>query len=143
MSPVPASGTSIHPIHAILLSFPVALFTATLASDITYLNSAEIQWSNMSQWAITGALLFGAPVVIWAILMRIRGNRSPRRRMLTLYLVLLCAMWLLGLLNAFKHSQDGWSSVGTVGTLLSLLCAGLAIAAAWIGHAKLAGGDRT
>lgn len=130
-----------HAIHAILLSFPIALFASALASDITYLNSAEIQWSNISQWAITGALIFGAPVVIWAIVMRLRGGRSPVRRRLTLYLALVAAMWVVGLINAFKHSQDAWSSVGTVGLMLSLLCASLAIAAGWVGHAMLAMGE--
>src|SRR5690606_16367776 len=32
----------LHPLHAILLAFPIALFSAALATDITYLNSAEI-----------------------------------------------------------------------------------------------------
>ncbi|VXC78650.1 DUF2231 domain-containing protein [Sphingomonas sp. AX6] len=125
----------LHPVHAILLSFPIALFAAALASDIAYLNTAEIQWSNLSQWAITGALVFGAAVVIWAA---IDGVRSPVRSIRhgpILYLVLVAVMWLLGLINAFKHSQDAWSSVGTTGVLLSVLCTALALAAGWVAHA--------
>src|SRR3546814_10789745 len=60
------SRQTIHPLHALLLAFPVALFTTALLSDITYLKSAEIQWSNFSAWMITGALIFGAPVLLWA-----------------------------------------------------------------------------
>jgi uncharacterized membrane protein len=37
------------PLHALLLAFPVALFASALLSDITYLKSAEIQWSNFSR----------------------------------------------------------------------------------------------
>ncbi|UZK67057.1 hypothetical protein OKW87_04295 [Sphingomonas sp. M1-B02] len=106
------------------------------------MNSSEIQWSNLSQWAITGALIFGAPVVVWAILMRIRSDRSSTRRPLSLYLGLVTAMWVLGLINAFKHSQDAWSSVGTTGVLLSALCSALALAAGWVAHARLAAGAR-
>ncbi len=50
-------------------------------------------------------------------------------------------MWLLGLINAFKHSQDAWSSVGTTGLLMSLICSGLAIAAGWIAHSALFAGE--
>ena len=44
-----------NPLHAILLAFPVALYPAALLTDITYLNTAEIQWSNFSSWLIAGA----------------------------------------------------------------------------------------
>ena len=124
----------LHPLHAILLSFPIAMFCAALASDIAYLNTGEIQWSNLSQWAITAALVFGAPVVVWAIVDSVRGPGRGSPRTGILYLILVAAMWVLGLINAFKHSQDAWSSVGTFGVTLSLLCAALALAAGWVGH---------
>lgn len=124
----------LHPLHAILLSFPIALFPAALASDIAYLNTAEIQWSNLAQWAITGALLFGAPTIIWAAIDAFRSHARSLRHWPMLYLAMLTAMWVLGLINAFKHSQDAWSSVGTTGLLLSILCTALALAAGWVAH---------
>ena len=124
----------LHPLHAILLAFPIALFASALVSDITYLNSAAIQWTNLSQWAITGALVFGAPVVAWAVVDWLRIRRSPLRDRLALYPLLLAVMWILGLINAFKHSQDAWSSVGATGVVLSALCTLLALAAGWIGY---------
>jgi len=48
-----------NPLHAILLCFPIALFTSALISDIAYLRTAEMQWSNFSAWLIVGALVFG------------------------------------------------------------------------------------
>ena len=131
----------LHPVHAILLSFPIALFVAAFLSDITYLNSAEIQWSNFSQWAITGALLFGAPIVAWAILDWVRNRRSGLGRHSAIYLGVVAAMWVLGLFNAFKHSHDAWSSVGATGLILSALCAILALIAGWIGHSAAFAGE--
>lgn len=128
------AGTPIHPLHAILLAFPVALFTGTLASDATYLNTAEIQWTNFAAWLNAGALLFAAPVLIWAGVLAFLHRRDAGRTRAFLYLALLAAMWVLGLINAFQHSRDGWSSVGTLGLILSIACAVLAIAAAWIAH---------
>lgn len=46
------SRRSVHPLHAILLAFPIALFASALLSDIIYLKSAEMQWSNFSAWLI-------------------------------------------------------------------------------------------
>lgn len=130
------AGPLLHPIHAILLAFPIALFVGALASDITYLNTAEIQWSNFSSWLITGALVFGGVVVAWAIFAFFRGRRTDLRKRYGVYLLLVAVMWIAGLINAFQHSRDAWSSVGVTGLLLSILCAILAIAAGWIGHSS-------
>ena len=88
------------------------------------------------QWAITAALVFGAAVVVWAIVDTVRGPGRGSPRTGIIYLILVVAMWVLGLINAFKHSQDAWSSVGTAGVLLSLACAVLALAAGWVGHSR-------
>lgn len=117
-------------LHAILLAFPIALFGAALVSDIAYLNSAEIQWSNFSAWLITGALVFGALVLLWALIDLLRRRRG------LIYAALLGLMCLVGLINAFQHSRDAWSSVGTTGLVLSILSALLALAAGWLGYSR-------
>ena len=65
------------------------------------------------------------------------GYRDERRDGRVAYFVVLALMWVLGLVNAFKHSQDAWSSVGTLGLILSILCTLLALAAGIILHAGL------
>lgn len=117
--------------HALLLAFPVALFSSALLSDIVYLKSAEMQWSNFSAWLIVGALVFGAPVLLWAALSLYRHRRDPARNRALVYFALVLVMWIAGLINAFKHSQDAWSSVGTAGILLSIVSTLAALAAGW------------
>ncbi len=119
-------------IHGLLLSFPVALFTSALATDIAYLKSPEIQWTNFSAWLIAGALVFGGLVIALALVEAVIDWRSSRRRPRFIYVGLLVATWVLGLINAFKHSQDGWSSVGALGVTLSLLCTLLVLAAGFL-----------
>jgi uncharacterized membrane protein len=115
----------IHPVHGLLLAFPVALFPAALAADATYLGSAEMQWSNMASWAITGALLIGAPVLAWAVF------DAVRRRTSWPYPLLLGLAWLAGFVNAFHHSRDAWASVEVGGLLLSLISTVAVLAAGW------------
>lgn len=125
---------SLHPLQALLLAFPVALFTSALLADITYLNSAEIQWSNFAAWAITGALVVGAPVLLWAALSLFRRRRDPRRIRALAYFLLVLVMWIAGLINAFRHSQDAWSSVGAAGVTLSIVSTLTALIAGWIAY---------
>lgn len=129
----------LHPLHALILAFPIALFAGALASDITYLNTAVIQWSNFSAWMIAAALLFGGIALAWGLVLLVgqRSRRWPGR--LALYVALLAVMWAAGLINAFHHSRDGWSAVGTTGLLLSIVSTVLALAAGWIAYSGVGG----
>lgn len=131
------TGGGPNPLHAILLSFPIALFSSALVTDIVYLRTAEIQWTNFSAWLISGALLFGGLVLVWALIGLVLDLRGPGRLRSLIYVGLLAIMFILGLINAFKHSQDAWSSVGTFGLVLSILCTVLALAAGVIAHSSL------
>lgn len=123
-----------NPLHAILLAFPVALYPAALLTDITYLNTAEIQWTNFSSWLIAGADLFAGLVVVAALIGLFVGRGRHSKGRATLYLVLVAAMFILGVVNAFQHARDGWHSVGTFGLVLSILCTLLAFVAAFIAN---------
>lgn len=122
------------PIHAILLAFPIALYPAALVSDIAYLRTSVVQWTNFSQWLIAGADLFAGLLLAWALVSFFfdRARHAQGRGML--YLAVVAVMFVVGVLNAFQHSKDGWASVGTAGVLMSAVCAVLAIVAAFQLH---------
>ena len=126
----------LHPLHAILLAFPIALYSYAVATDIAYLNTAQIQWSNFSAWSITLALFFNGLVLAWAIIEAIMGRRSPGLMRGLIYLVILVVMFIVGLINIFHHSQDGWASVGAPGLIMSIVCALPALIAAWMLHSR-------
>lgn len=121
-----------HPLHAILLSFPIALFTGAIAADLAYLGTAEIQWTNFASWLISGALVVGGFLLVWALIDWLTGLRRPASRRRLVYFLLVAAMWFVGLVNAFQHSRDAWSSVGVAGLTMSIVCAVLALVAGWI-----------
>ena len=124
-----AAERGLHTVHSLVLAFPIALFSAGLVADIAYLRTAEIQWTNFAAWLIVGALVFGGIAAAWALASLVIALRSPQRTRRLIYFGVLAAMWLVGLVNAFKHSQDGWSSVGALGVILSILCTVLALVA--------------
>ncbi len=133
MATVPARDRlrPLHPLHAILLAFPLPLFLGALLSDLAYRASFEIQWINFSAWLIAGALLVGAFALLWALIgmlrTRVRGGRP------VLYVVALLAMWVLGFINALVHGKDAWATM-PAGLYLSLVVTLLAFVAAWVGY---------
>ena len=127
--------TPIHPLHAIFLAFPLPLFLGALLTDLTYDATFEVQWVNFSSWLIAGGLLFGAGAVLWA-LVGCLSSRSGRHGRSLVYLVVLAVMWVLGLINAFEHGKDAYAAM-PMGLYLSVIVAGLALVAAWIGYSGL------
>jgi uncharacterized membrane protein len=126
----------IEPLRGILMAFPIALFTSAVVSDIAYLNSAQMQWSNFSAWLIVGALVFGGLAGLWAIVDLALSWRTPARRAAVIHVAALALAWILGLINAFKHSQDAWSSVGAFGLTLSILSMLLVLVAGWVAYSN-------
>nr|WP_244631307.1 DUF2231 domain-containing protein [Aureimonas sp. ME7] len=120
------------------MSFPVALFSVGLASDIAYLRTAEIQWTNFASWSIAGALVFGGLVAAWALIDWLRLLRRPGGAGRLFYFVIVALMWAIGLVNAFHHARDGWSSVGTTGLALSIASTVLALTAGWMVFSRTA-----
>ena len=131
-----AAEPFLSPLHAIVLAFPISLYSSGLLSDITYFNTAEIQWSNFSSWLIAGANLFAGILLAWAAFSFFFGRVGVRRQRGLLYLILVAAMFLLGVVNSFQHAKDGWHSVGTLGLVLSALCTALALAIGYLAHSR-------
>lgn len=128
-----------HPIHGILSAYPLALFTAALVTDITYANTADMQWANFSIWLIAGGLAMGVLAavagIVDALVVRKRRSRPAGG---ALHSVLTIAMMVVALFNAFIHSRDAWTSVVPVGLILSVVTAVLALASSWLGYTLLA-----
>lgn len=122
----------LHPLHAILLAFPFPLFLGAMLSDLGYRASFHVQWSNFSSWLIAGGLFFGAFAVLWSLINLVRRGTADRNR-LTIYFVVLLAMWVLGFVNALVHAKDAYA-IMPEGLYLSVVAAVLALVAAWIGY---------
>ncbi len=135
----PGALKPLHPLHAILLAFPLPLFTGALISDLAYRSSFHIQWANFSSWLIAGGLLVGGFAVLWALINLFRREPASKGR-LALYFIVLLAMWGSGLINALVHAKDAWATMPE-GLYLSAITALLALVAAWMGYSGFRTGE--
>ena len=131
----PRSTASIagHPIHPMLIPFPVAFFVATLACDIAFWRSANESWATASLWLL-GAGLVMAALAAAAGLIDVLGE--PRIRALR-------EVWwhaggnvLLVLIQAwswFTRYSEGTAAVVPQGLILSLIAVGLMLFTGWMG----------
>lgn len=129
----------LHPLHAILLAFPLPLFAGALAGDFAYRSTFHIQWANLSSWLIAGGLFVGAFAVLWALVNLFRRGTASKGR-LAIYFGVLLAMWVLGFINALVHAKDAWATMPE-GLYLSVITTLLALVAAWIGYSGFRTGE--
>lgn len=122
------------PLHAILLGGSVPLFLGALLSDIAYYNTYLIQWANFASWLIAGGLLCSGLAGLFAIANLIRARHKAGRPVV--YLLLLLATWVLGLVNAFEHAKDAWAVMPS-GLVLSVIVTVLIAITACLGLSNL------
>lgn len=122
-----------HPIHPILIPFPVAFFVGALVTDIVYSRTANLSWQYFSIWLITAGLIMGGLAAIAGVVDYF-GNRAVRsQRPATPHMLINVAAMLVALVNAFVHSRDGWTAVVPTGLIFSAVTVALLAVSAWLG----------
>jgi uncharacterized membrane protein len=122
-----------HPIHPMLVPFPIACFVGTLFTDIAYWQTGEMMWSNFSAWLLAAGLAFGLLAAIAGLIdflasPAIRALRPAWWHMLGNVLVM-----ILSFFNALVHTHDAWTSVVPTGLILSAIVALILLFTGWMG----------
>jgi uncharacterized membrane protein len=126
-----------HPIHPMLVPFPIACFVGALLTDIAYWRTADMMWSNFSAWLIAAGFVFGV-VAALAGLVDFVGRRAVRAQRPAWphalgNLLALC----LSFVNLLVHSRDAWTSVVPTGLVLSAVVVAILGFTGWMGWAMV------
>ena len=138
--PITAQTYAPHPVHALLGAYPLAFFTAALVTDVTYAETAQMQWANFSVWLIAGGVVMGFVAAVAGIVDAVI-TRAPRRPSSSLHSILTIVTLVMAIVNGFIHSRDAWTSVVPTGLILSAITAILVLVTSWQGY-SLAGRPR-
>jgi uncharacterized membrane protein len=122
-----------HPIHPMLVPFPITCFIGAFVTDIVYSRTANLMWQYFSIWLISAGLLIGALAALAGLIDYFGSRRVRTIRAATAHMLLNIAVWLLSLLNAFVHSRDGWTAVVPQGLILSGIVVLLLAISGWLG----------
>ena len=120
-------------LHALLGVFPAAYFLLAFLMDVAYVRTAYFIWSYFSIWLITAGLIAGALAVLLGLADWLIRRRTAHRRGSAWHGAVTIVALLLGLLNSFIHSRDGWTAVVPAGIILSGVTALLMIVVAFLG----------
>jgi uncharacterized membrane protein len=122
-----------HPIHPMLVPFPIAFFVAAFVTDIAYWQTAATGWATASTWLIGTGLIMAA-VAALAGLTDFFGDRMIRG--------MTDAWWhaggnvvvvLIELYSWYTRYAHGADAVVPTGLVLSLISVGLLLFTGWKG----------
>lgn len=135
----PRSTASIagHPIHPMLVPFPIACFVGTLLTDIAYWSTAQMMWADFSAWLVTVGVIMGILAAI-AGLVDFLGDRLIRAQAPAWPHVIgnLVAL-VLAIVNMLVHTRDAWTSVVPWGLILSAVVVLILLFTGWMGWAMV------
>lgn len=131
----PRSTASIagHPIHPMLIPFPIAFFVATLICDIVFWRSGNPYWATTATWLLGAGLVMAALAAVMGLI-DVAGE--PRIRALS-------DVWwhaggniLMVLIQAYSwylRYTEGVTAIVPVGLILSLIAVGIMLFTGWKG----------
>lgn len=122
-----------HPLHAMLVAFPIALTMSVLGADLLYWWTGDVFWSRAAGWAAFGAFLMGVMAGITGTveLLIVPGIRN-RSASWTHFILAVMLLSILGA-NWVLRIGDPAGAVLPWGLLLSFVAAGLTALTGWHG----------
>ncbi|MFL0413970.1 DUF2231 domain-containing protein [uncultured Sphingomonas sp.] len=122
-----------HPIHAMLVAFPIAMSVCTLGADLFYWWTSDAFWARAGLWAIGMAFLMGllAGLSGTVELLLVPGIRA-RAASWTHFIIAVMLLALLG--TNWGYRLGGYEqAVLPLGILLSFLCVAFTGFTGWHG----------
>lgn len=135
ITPNPRSTARIggHPIHPMIVPFPIAFFVAAFATDLVFISNGEAGWATASMWLL-GAGLASAALAAMAGLIDFFGE--PRVRGLFdawAHLIGNLTAVVLEAVNLFLRYAGGSDVVDSTGAILSGVAVLLLLYTGWKG----------
>src|SRR3954454_14071321 len=133
-NPQSTAKIATHPLHPMLIPFPVAFLVGALVADLTYLGSGDGFWARGAMW------LIGAAIVM-ALLAAVAGFTDffsePRIRALSdawYHMIGNLAAVVLAVINfALRYGQGSEAAIKPWGVVLSLVIVAILLFTGWKG----------
>ena len=121
-----------HPIHPMLVPFPIVLFLAALATDIAFVFDGSPGWAVASRWLLGGGIV-GALLAALAGFADFFGSSAIREfRDAWLHMFANLAVVVIEILNLVLRFSDA-SVAGSVGIILSGVAGLILLFSGWKG----------
>jgi uncharacterized membrane protein len=122
-----------HPIHPMLVPFPIACFVGTLLTDLAYWWTANVLWLEFSTWLVSAGVVLGVLAAIAGVI-DFASNRLIRMQSPAWpHVIGNTVVLILAIVNMLVHTHDGWTAVVPWGLTLSAITVLILLFTGWMG----------
>ena len=122
-----------HPMHPMLVTFPIAFLVGALATDLAYLFLGDLFWGRVSLWLLGVGTFMGILAGIAGTVELLSVSRIRRRAVGWSHFVAAVMLLAVGFINWIVRLPQPEPTVTLMGAYLSALGAGLVATAGWLG----------
>jgi uncharacterized membrane protein len=122
-----------HPIHPMVVPFPIALFVSALATDIVYIVTGDPAWAGGSFWLIVGGLVMALIAALGGLIDFMGDSRIRETSASWLHAVANVAVVIAEAFSLYFRYKHGADAVLPVGVVLSAIAALLLVFSGWQG----------
>jgi uncharacterized membrane protein len=122
-----------HPIHPMLVSFPIAFLVGAFASDLNFWCTGDAFWARASLWLAGAGLVTGLAAAVTGLIDFLSISRAREGQAGWIHLIGNAAVLLLTLWNVLHRLGDPASAVLPLGIILSGVVALILFVTGWMG----------
>jgi uncharacterized membrane protein len=132
-SPKSTASIAGHPIHPMLIPFPVAFFVATLACDLAFWGTGNTGWVTATVWLLGAGLAMAALAAVTGLIDVFGDERIRQIRDVWYHAGGNVVAVLIALYNWFLRYSQGPDAVMPLGIVLSLAVVLILLFTGWKG----------
>ncbi|WP_088892492.1 DUF2231 domain-containing protein [Leptolyngbya ohadii] len=123
-----------HPLHPLLVTFPIALLSSVFLTDVAYWFTGDSFWARASIWLIGAGFISGLVAAATGMSDFLRINRVRKRRAGWIHMIGNIALLALTLVNWLIRLGDNYTSaILPIGIIISTIVAGALAITGWYG----------
>jgi uncharacterized membrane protein len=122
-----------HPIHPMLVPFPIVLFIGTLVCDLVFWRTGNRDWAQATPWLLAFGIGFAAAAAVTGVIEFLGDHRIPRLHGAWWHATGNAVIVVLETVNLWLRCGRDLEVILPTGLLLSLVCVGLLAVTGWIG----------
>ena len=133
MNPKSTAAIAGHPLHPMLVVFPIAFFVGTFVSDIVYLATTDPFWARASFWLLVAGLVMGALAAL-AGFTDFLGDRLVRATTVAwFHMIGNVSAVVLSLINVWLRYSNGETTAYPGVFWISLVVVLIFVVTGWLG----------
>jgi uncharacterized membrane protein len=122
-----------HPLHPLLVTFPIAFLTAVLATDLAYWFTGDAFWARASVWLIGAGIVTGIIAALTGMMDFLKIDRVRQHSAGWFHMVGNVAVLALSLINLGLRWGNSTGAILPTGIIISLIVATLLGLTGWYG----------